>query len=246
MLGGGPIGCELTQCFARLGSRVTQVEMLPRLLSQGGHRKYPNSFKAGFGRRRRRRPRRASGRRHSNCRPGGQVARLRNTTESTVEIEFDHLLVALGRKPATPPATAWRNSGSESRAAGTIEVDEYMRTRFPNVYACGDAAGPYQFTHVGAHQAWFASVNALFGAHQASFKVDYSGSFPGRRSRNPRSPASGINELRSARPRQGVPHEVTVYDLGKLDRAVADQAAEGLVKVITHRTGQGQGYSARP
>jgi len=225
VLGGGPIGCELSQCFARLGSQVTQVEMQPRLLGREdtevseliqkrfelegvdvrvGHR--ATSFE----------------RKHD-----GQVLVCEHEG-STVEIEFDNLLVALGRRPNTR-GYGLEELGIPLTPAGAIEVDDYLRTRFPNIYVCGDAAGPYQFTHVAAHQAWFASVNALFGAVR-SFKVDYS-VIPWATFTEPEIARVGLNELEARE--KNVPHEVTVYDLARLDRAIADQSAEGMVKVLT-------------
>jgi pyruvate/2-oxoglutarate dehydrogenase complex dihydrolipoamide dehydrogenase (E3) component len=225
VLGGGPIGCELSQCFARLGSRVIQVEMLPRLLAREdveiselvqkrfelegvdirvGHR--ATSFEQG---------------------PDGHVLVCEHDGRK-VEIEFDNLLVALGRRPNTR-GYGLEELGIPLTPGGAIEVDDYLRTRFPNIYVCGDAAGPYQFTHVAAHQAWFASVNALFGAVR-SFKVDYS-VIPWATFTEPEIARVGLNELEARE--KGVPHEVTVYDLGKLDRAVADQSTEGMVKVLT-------------
>ncbi len=225
VLGGGPIGCELSQCFARLGSSVTQVEMLPRLLSREDVEisKLVQDRFAEEG---------------VNVRVGHRATAFKRTQKGhvlvcehdgkEVEIEFDNLLVALGRKPNTA-GYGLEEMGIGLSRTGTVEVDEYLRTRFPNIYVCGDAAGPYQFTHVAAHQAWFASVNALFGAIRL-FKADYS-VIPWATFTEPEIARVGLNELEATE--KNLPHEVTVYDLGNLDRAVADQSAEGMVKVLT-------------
>ena len=139
-----------------------------------------------------------------------------------VEIEFDHLLVALGRKAHTS-GYGLQELGIPLTRSGTIEVDEYLRTRFPNIYVCGDVCGPYQFTHVASHQAWFASVNALFGAIR-KFKADYS-IIPWATFTEPEIARVGLNELDARE--NNIPYEVTTYNLNMLDRAVADQSTEG-------------------
>ena len=225
VLGGGPIGCELTQSFARFGSKVTQVEMLPRLLSREDveiSALLYDRFKAE-GVDVRLQHRATSCRRQDDhhvlvCDHNGQQ----------VEIEFDHLLVALGRKAYTQ-GYGLEELGIGLTKSGTIETNEFLQTRFPNIYVCGDVAGPYQFTHVASHQAWFASVNALFG-HLKKFKADYS-VIPWATFTEPEVARVGLNELEAKE--KGVNYEVTTYSLEKLDRALADQAAEGLVKVLT-------------
>jgi pyruvate/2-oxoglutarate dehydrogenase complex dihydrolipoamide dehydrogenase (E3) component len=225
VLGGGPIGCELSQCFARLGSQVIQLEMLPRLLSREDVEvsELVEKHLANDG---------------VDVRTGHRATAFERTQGGhmlvcehrgrEVRIEFDDLLVALGRR-ANTAGYGLEELGIALSSAGTIEVDEYLRTRFPNIYVCGDAAGPYQFTHVAAHQAWFASVNALFGTFRL-FRADYS-VIPWATFTEPEVARVGLNEI-EAREKQ-IPHEVTVYDLAKLDRAVADGSAEGMVKVLT-------------
>jgi pyruvate/2-oxoglutarate dehydrogenase complex dihydrolipoamide dehydrogenase (E3) component len=115
------------------------------------------------------------------------------------------------------------------RANGTVETDEYLATRFPNVYACGDVTGPYQFTHVAAHQAWYAAVNALFGDFKR-FKVDYR-VIPWATFTDPEVARVGLNEQDAQA--QGIAYEVTCYGIDDLDRAIADEAAHGFVKVLT-------------
>jgi len=225
VLGGGPIGCELAQCFARLGSRVTQVEMLPQIMGREDpevaelvHERFiaedidvrtrhkATSVEAG-----------EDG--HALlCEHDGEI----------VHIEFDEILVALGRR-ANTEGYGLKELGIETTSAGTVRVNEFLQTRYPNIYAVGDAAGPYQFTHVGAHQAWFASVNALFGGFK-KFRVDYS-VIPWATFTEPEVARVGLNETDARE--QDVPYEVTRYDIGDLDRAIADGEAHGFVKVLT-------------
>ena len=111
----------------------------------------------------------------------------------------------------------------------TIEVNEYLQAGYPSVYACGDVAGPYQFTHAAAHQAWYASVNALFAPFK-KFKVDYR-VIPWATYTDPEVARVGVNELEAKQ--RGIKYEVTRYDLAKLDRALTDGHARGTVKVLT-------------
>ena len=225
VLGGGPIGCELAQSFARLGSKVTQVEMLPRLLTREDteiSKLIQDRFiEEGV-------DVRVEHRATAFKRGQDQHILVCDYKGEQVEIEFDHLLVALGRKPNTT-GYGLEELGIPLTRSGTIEVDEYLRTRFPNIYVCGDVCGPYQFTHVASHQAWFASVNALFGAIKM-FKADYS-VIPWATFTEPEIARVGLNEIDAGE--SNVAYEVTTYNLGELDRAVADQSAEGMVKVLT-------------
>ncbi len=225
VLGGGPIGCELAQAFARLGSRVTQVELLPRVLSNEDpevSQILTKRFAAeGIELRVEHRALRfvnERGRKALIAEHGGQELR----------IDFDEVLVAVGRLPNT--------SGYGLEALGvplsprrTVETDEFLEVLYPNIYACGDVAGPYQFTHVASHQAWYAAVNALFGGLRR-FKVDYS-AIPYAVFTDPEIARVGLNE-EEARQRD-VAFEVTRYDLADLDRAITDSETEGFVKVLT-------------
>ena len=225
VLGGGPIGCELSQCFARFGSRVTIVEMMPRLLLQ------EDPDIADWVARRFRREgidlrlehkakafEIQNGRKAVVCEHEGQEVRL----------EFDTLLLALGRK-ANVSGYGLEALGLALASNGTLEVNEFMQTALPNIYACGDVAGPYQFTHTAAHQAWYATVNALFGSVK-KFRADYS-AIPWATFTDPEVARVGLNE-QDAKAR-GIPYEVTTYELSELDRAIADEATEGVVKVLT-------------
>jgi pyruvate/2-oxoglutarate dehydrogenase complex dihydrolipoamide dehydrogenase (E3) component len=147
-----------------------------------------------------------------------------------VRFEFDALLCALGRTPNTA-GYGLEELGIPLSAARTVETDDYLQTLYPNIYACGDVAGPYQFTHTASHQAWYAAVNALFSPFKR-FRADYS-VIPWATFTDPEVARVGLNET-EARER-GVAYEATVFELAELDRAIVDQAAEGMVKVLTER-----------
>jgi pyruvate/2-oxoglutarate dehydrogenase complex dihydrolipoamide dehydrogenase (E3) component/uncharacterized membrane protein YdjX (TVP38/TMEM64 family) len=228
VLGGGPIGCELAQAFARLGSKVTQVEMLPRLLI----REDPEvslAVQAQFA---------AEG---IAVLLDTQALRVERTAAEKILVcardgqEFrvpcDHILVAVGR------AARLEGYGLEElgvKTGKTIEVNEFLQTSFPNIYACGDVAGPYQFTHTAAHMAWYCAVNALFAPlltlRGGKFRVDYS-VIPWATFTAPEVARVGLNETEAKE--RGIPPEVTRYPLADLDRAIAEGATDGFVKVLT-------------
>ena len=143
-------------------------------------------------------------------------------------IAFDQLLVAVGRK-ANVTGFGLEELGVVITAQGTIEVDDYLRTNFLNIYAVGDVAGPYQFTHTASHMAWFAAVNALFGTFW-KFPVDYS-VIPWCTFTSPEVARVGISETEAQA--ANIAYEVTTFDVSELDRALADEEAYGVVKVIT-------------
>jgi pyruvate/2-oxoglutarate dehydrogenase complex dihydrolipoamide dehydrogenase (E3) component/uncharacterized membrane protein YdjX (TVP38/TMEM64 family) len=223
VLGGGPIGCELAQAFARLGSQVTQVEMAPRLMvredeevstlvAQSLQRDGVTVL---------------TGHQALRCEREGDE-RFLVVAQGGVErrIGFDKLLCAVGRKA--------RLSGFGLEELGiptgrTIETNEFLETIYPNILAAGDVAGPYQFTHVGAHQAWYAAVNALFGTFR-KFKADYS-VIPWATFVDPEVARVGLSEQEAKE--KGIAVEVTRYGIDDLDRAIADSAAHGFVKVLT-------------
>ncbi len=225
VLGGGPIGCELTQCFARLGSQVTQIEMLPRIMI----REDPE-ISAMVAKRFREEgiDIRVN---HKATRFGvenGEKFLIAECEGKEVRIVFDVLLCAVGRIANT------KGFGLEEldipvTKARTIEVNEYLQTKYPNITACGDVAGPYQFTHTAGHQAYFAASNALFGWLWRQ-KVDYT-VIPWATFTDPEVARVGLNET-EARERK-IPYEVTVYGIDDLDRAIADEEAHGVVKVLT-------------
>ncbi|PKO47092.1 MAG: pyridine nucleotide-disulfide oxidoreductase [Betaproteobacteria bacterium HGW-Betaproteobacteria-22] len=225
VLGGGPIGCELTQAFARLDCQVTlvarsglmgkedadAVALVEEALIADGVRVLT----------------------HTNtvrCERDGSGQRLIVSNKDGVEesIEFDALLCAVGRTARTE-GFGLEELGIPLSKNRTIEVDAWLQTRYPNIYAAGDVAGPYQFTHTAAHQAWYASVNTLFGSLKR-FKADYS-VIPWATFTSPEVARVGLSEDEAKA--QGIAYEVVKYGLDDLDRAIADEAAHGFVKVLT-------------
>jgi pyruvate/2-oxoglutarate dehydrogenase complex dihydrolipoamide dehydrogenase (E3) component/uncharacterized membrane protein YdjX (TVP38/TMEM64 family) len=223
VLGGGPIGCELAQAFSRLGSYVTQVELGPRLMGR------EDADVADFA---------EAVLRNSGVNVLTEHKALRFEQENGIRklivsndgvesvIEYDEVIVAVGRKARL------NGFGLEElgiRFDRTIETDEYLQTLFPNIYAAGDVVGPYQFTHVAAHQAWYAAVNALFGTFK-TFKVDYR-VIPWTTFIDPEVARVGLSE--SDAKAQGIDVEVTRYEFDELDRAIAESANKGFIKILT-------------
>ncbi len=225
VLGGGAIGCELGQALARLGCGVTLVEqgerLLPREDTQAGERLAEQFRHEGI-----------------DVRLGHSAVSVRAEGSGGVlvcehagirsELRFDRLLLALGRQ-ARLQGFGLEALGAVAPGDKTLAVDEFMQTRVPGIYACGDVAGPYQFTHAAAHQAWYAAVNGLFSGVKR-FKADYS-VIPWAIFTDPEIARVGLNENEAQA--RGIPHEVTTYSLDELDRAVTDECATGLVKVLT-------------
>ncbi len=225
VLGGGPIGCELAQCFARLGSKVMQVEMLPRLLVREDP-EFSDLVAERF---------RAEGIELLLAHKAKEVRLERGEKVIVAEhegrevrIACDEILCAVGRV-ANTAGYGLEALGIPVTKQRTVEVDEHLATTYPNIYACGDVAGPYQFTHTASHMAWYCAVNALFGRLR-KFRVDYS-VVPWVTFTEPEVARVGLNE-QEARERK-IAHEVSVYRMDDLDRAIADGAAEGRVKVLT-------------
>lgn len=225
VLGGGPIGCELAQCFSRLGSKVTQVEMLPRIIiredpevSETLTRRFRNEgidvlvgHKA----------------KQFIAENGEKILVAENET-GEVRIAFDAVLVAVGRIPNTQ-GFGLEELGIGTSRTRTVETNDFLQTIYPNIFACGDVAGPFQFTHTASHQAWYAAVNALFGKF-LKFRADYS-VIPWATFTDPEIAHVGLNVTEATE--RNIPHEVTVYGIDDLDRAIADSEAHGMVKVLT-------------
>ena len=225
VLGGGPIGSELAQCFARLGSRVTQVEMLPRILAREDV-EVSEMVARRF---------REEGIEVLTAHKATQVLREGGETIVVVEhagtvkrIACDAILCAVGRA-ANVAGFGLEELGIPTTKQKTVEVNEYLQAHYPNIYACGDVAGPYQFTHTASHMAWYCAVNALFGTFRR-FRVDYS-VIPWATFTDPEVARVGLNELEAKE--KNIPCEVSVYGIDDLDRAIADGEAHGLVKVLT-------------
>ncbi len=224
--GGGPIGSELSQAFARVGAQVTQVERGPNILIREDD-EVSSSVRQRF------------------VQDGVDVRVKTSAKEVVLEgdkkflvvesetgterIEFDTLIIALGRA-ANTKGFGLEDIGVELTDRGTVKVDEYLRTTtHKNIYACGDVAGPYQFTHTAAHQAWYCAVNALFSPFK-KFKVDYS-VIPWCTFTDPEVARVGLNEKEAKE--RNIPYEVATYGIDDLDRAIADSEDHGFVKVLT-------------
>ncbi|WP_415904933.1 dihydrolipoyl dehydrogenase [Neptuniibacter sp. QD48_55] len=225
VLGGGPIGCELSQCFARFGSEVSIVlrgdHIMPKEdkdISDWVSQRFDQEGINVLGNRKMLEFVEREGSKYLVSEHKGQME----------EIPFDQLLVATGRQ-ANVNGFGLENLDIQTKADGTLEVNEYLQTKYPNIYACGDVAGPFQFTHAAAHQAWYAAVNALFGRFK-KFKVDYS-VIPAATFTDPEVARVGLNELEAKE--QNIAYEVTSFDLEELDRAIADSDNHGKVKVLT-------------
>ena len=223
ILGGGPIGCELAQCLSRLGANVQQIQRGSRIMAREDE-DVSSYAKASLER------------------DGVQVlthhAALRcerdgNTKYIVVEhegaerrIEYDVLICAVGR------SARLKGYGLEKLGIPTdrtVVTNEYLETIYPNIFCAGDVAGPYQFTHTAGHQAWYAAVNGLFGEWK-KFKVDYS-VIPWTTFIDPEVARVGLNEQEAAEKK--VAYELTRFDIDDLDRAIADGADHGFIKVLT-------------
>ena len=225
VLGGGPIGCELALAFARLGSEVTVVGRPARLLPREDE-DVSSLLREVF---EREGIRLALG--HTAVRierVGAGGALVASGPDGEARFEFDRLLLALGRTPNVD-GFGLRELGVVLNERGTVAADPLMRTNFPNIAVCGDVTGPFQFTHVSAHQAWYAAVNQLLAPFW-SFRVDYR-VIPWATFTDPQVARVGLSEAEAKA--QGIPHEVTRDGIDDLDRAIADGSAEGFVKVLT-------------
>ncbi|MFW6373851.1 MAG: FAD-dependent oxidoreductase [Thermodesulfobacteriota bacterium] len=226
VLGGGPIGSEMTQAFARFGSQVTQVEMGPRILSREDEA-ISEMIRERFTE--------EGVRVLTNHRAkevvieeGGQKVLVCEHKDEEIRVPFDEILVAVGRAPNVK-GFGLEELGVAISKRGTLETNGFLQTNFPNIYCAGDVAGPYQFTHTAAHQAWFAAVNALFGEWK-SFKADYR-VIPWTTFTDPEVARVGLNEMEAKE--QEIDYEVTTYGIDDLDRAIAESEEHGVVKVLT-------------
>ena len=225
VLGGGPIGCELAQCFSRLGSKVTQVEMLPRIMI----REDPEISAMVLARFREEGVDvRLEHKAKQFLLDNGEKTLICEHNGQEVRIPFDEVLVAVGRI-ANTAGYGLEELGIPVTHSRTVETNEFLQTLYPNIYACGDVAGPFQFTHTASHQAWYAAVNALFGRLK-KFRADYS-VIPWATFTEPEVARVGLNELEAKE--KGIAYEVTRYGIDDLDRAIADSEAHGVVKVLT-------------
>lgn len=222
VLGGGPIGCELAQAFNRLGTEVWQVELMPNIMGREDAevaeyvtRKFESEGIHVM-----------TGCKAVAVENGAEKQLVCERSGETIRIAFDELLVSVGR---TANVTGFGLEELDVEVDRTIVVNEYMQTRFPNIYAVGDVAGPYQFTHTAAHQAWYAAVNSLFGFAK-KFKADYR-VIPWATFTDPEVARVGINENEAKE--KDIAYEVTTYGIDDLDRAIADSSDHGFIKVLT-------------
>ncbi len=224
VIGGGPIGLEMAQAFQRLGSQVTVVEMAPRIMAKEdddvAEEVHKHLTQEGI-----------------NIKVGTKLEKFEKRGDKNIahlssgEIEFDKVLLAIGRRPNTS-GFGLEELGIELNKNGTIKVDQYLRTtKYKNIFACGDVAGPYQLTHMAAHQAWYCAVNGLFGLFR-KYKVDYS-VVPWATYTDPEVATVGHTE--NSAKEAGLDFEVTKYGLDDLDRAIADNEDYGFVKILTQK-----------
>ena len=223
VLGGGPIGSELTQAFARFGAQVSQVEMGDRIMAREDPevselvmQRFRDEGVAVL----------VNHRAKEFVIENGEKILIAEHAGKDVRIPFDAVLVAVGR------AANLKGFGLEELGiptGRTVETNEFLQTNYPNIYAAGDVAGPFQFTHTAAHQAWYAAVNALFDPFK-KFKADYS-VIPWATFVEPEVARVGLNELEAKE--KNIPYEVTTYGIDDLDRAIADGEAHGFIKVLT-------------
>jgi thioredoxin reductase len=205
VLGGGPIGCELAQAFAGIGCQVTLLAR--RHHGQGGRRTRWRWSKPVS-------PPMAC---HVEGTPIRCAARSTEGEQRLIVRARRHRGTGAGVRRA-----ALRDWAARPRVSG-FGLEElgipltqsrhhrgqpWLQTRYPNIYACGDVAGPYQFTHTAAHQAWYAAVNALFAGIK-SFKADYS-VIPWVTFTSPEVARVGLSETEAQA--RGIAHEVTRYD----------------------------------
>ena len=222
VLGGGPIGCELAQAFHRLGTPVTLIERGDRLVPREDV-EVSDLLLQQF----RREGIQVHLKTEASAFTSATTLRAK-TLAGDINIEFDRVLLALGRT-ANTKGFGLEELGVELTPDGRVKTDATLRTNIPTIYACGDVAGPYQFTHTAAHQAWYASVNALFSPFKA-FDADYR-VIPWATFTHPEIARVGLNEVEARE--QSVAYEVTTYPIDDLDRAIADGEATGFIKVLT-------------
>jgi len=230
VLGGGAIGCELAQSFGRLGSDVTLVEMADQLLI----REDKDAAELVF-----------NSMNHDGVKVllSHRATKFESVTDENGEriqrvyldlngeeviVEFDAVMLALGRV-ANVQGFGLEELGITTTQRGTVEVNEYLQTQYPNIFAVGDVAGPFQLTHAAAHQAWYAAVNGLFGKFK-KFKVDYS-VLPAATYTSPEVARVGINEKEAIE--KGIDYDIVTYGIDDLDRAITDGEDHGFIKVIT-------------
>jgi len=225
VIGGGPIGCELSQAFSRLGSKVTILDIADRILPKED--KDVSLFMETV--------LKEEGITILKSHKILEFINIYNKNSAVVEfnkekkeIVFDYVLLSMGRK-ARVSGFGLEDLGVKITNRGTVEVNEYLETNYPNIFACGDVAGPYQFTHTASHEAWYASVNALFGIFK-KFKADYT-VIPWTTFTDPEVSHVGLSEEDALS--KNIQFELTKYDMHELDRAITESENKGFVKILT-------------
>ena len=225
VIGGGPIGCELSQAFSRLGSKVTILDIADRILPKED--KDVSLFMETL--------LKEEGITILKSHKILEFINIYNKNSAVVEfnkekkeIYFDYVLLSMGRK-ARVSGFGLEELGVKITNRGTIEVNEYLETNYPNIFACGDVAGPYQFTHTASHEAWYASVNALFGIFK-KFKADYT-VIPWTTFTDPEVSHVGLSEEDALS--KNIQFDLTKYDIHELDRAITESENKGFVKILT-------------
>lgn len=225
VVGGGPIGCELAQAFSNLGSQVTQVDMADRIMPREDE-EVSEFVMQQF---RRQGINLLTGHRLLKFGSADGVSFMEAEHQGeTVRVEFDKVLLAIGRK-ANVEGFGLEDLELPLTKQGTVEVNEYLQTSYPNIYACGDVAGPYQFTHMASFQAWFASLNSMLGGLWRS-KINYK-VVPWATFTDPEVARVGLSEQEAKE--QKISYEVTRYEMDHHDRSLADGEAHGFIKILT-------------
>ena len=237
VLGGGPIGCELAQCFQRFGSQVTIVDLAPRIVFRLdekvsdilSHKFYEEGMQILTSH---------QVEKFVVNHSGEKSLVVKDQQGQKKDIPFDEVLIALGRE-ARVKNFGLENLNIKLTKQGTVEADSFMATNYSNIFVCGDVIGPYQFTHMAGYQAYFACLNALFrpytyllppGIKNKFLKADYSLA-PWALYTDPEVASAGLNKTQAED--QNIPYETTYYDLKELDRAITDSEDQGYIEVLT-------------
>ncbi|MCQ9207421.1 MAG: FAD-dependent oxidoreductase [Omnitrophica bacterium] len=228
VLGGGPIGIELAQALNRLGVEVSIIEMMDRILFREdkeaasalskvlikeGIKIFTGKKAVKFAKDER-----------------GIVISLEDKDRVLSSIRAEKALIAIGRAPSLE-GLALENAGVRTNKKG-VGVNEFLQTSKNNIYACGDIAGPYQFSHMAEYQAIIALGNALFPFKR---KVDYS-SVPWCTFTDPELAHLGLTEEEAKKQYSGVKVYKSSYAAN--DRAVTDIEENGFAKVVCDRRGR--------
>ena len=225
VIGGGAIGCELAQAFKRLGSEVILIESENRILikedskvteiienqlTDEGVTVLTRHRAKGF------------------IKEKGTQVLVCDSPNGEVRLTFDVILFAIGRR-ANINGYGLETIDAISDEDIILPTNDFLETRYPNIYACGDVTGRMQFTHAAAHQAWHAVVNSLFGTFK-KFPIDFT-AVPWATFTHPEIARVGVNEEEAKL--TNLPYEITTYGIDDLDRAITDSEDRGFIRVLT-------------